>query len=208
MVTNFFPMSLEEIAKKHGTLKVQHGYMPIYEKFFGSMRCNPIMNLLEIGVHEGASLRTWADYFLAGSSILGVDMFLTDKAIAGAGRDSYSLMGCDGSRDFHMILGKWDVIIDDGSHIGTEQLASFNGLWDSLKPGGYYIVEDLFAAYDPVWNHSPVFIDHIQSRLKNILIGGDDIQEIHWYGRNDINGILFLRKRYEAFRIQPLTEFQ
>lgn len=185
------------------------GYMPIYEKFFESMRGNPIMNLLEIGVHEGASLRMWADYFLVGSSILGVDMFLTDKAIEGAGRDSYSLMGCDGSRDFHMILGKWDIIIDDGSHIGTEQLGSFNGLWDSLKPGGYYVVEDLFASYDLTWNpQGSPFIDHIQSRLKNILIGGDDIQEIHWFGRNDINGILFLRKRYEAFRIQPLTEFQ
>lgn len=107
------------------------------------------------------------------------------------------------------IGGEFDIIIDDGSHIGTEQIATFNNLWPSLNPGGWYVVEDLFAAYDPVWNpEGPIFIDVIQSKMRSILVGGDDIQEVHWFGRNDINGILFLRKRHEPFRIQPLSEFQ
>lgn len=199
-------MSLEEIAKKHGTLKVQHGYMPIYEKFFELLRYDPDMVLLEIGIHEGASIRTWCEYF--DGIIHGVDVVVLPIAEEIGFRKMFQ---ADASKDFVEMIefGPYDIIIDDGSHIGAEQLGSFNGLWDSLKPGGYYVVEDLFASYDLTWNPlgSP-FIDHIQSRLKNILIGGDDIQEIHWFGRNDINGILFLRKRYEAFRIQPLTEFQ
>lgn len=196
-------MSLEEIAKKHGTLKVQHGYMPIYERFFEPIKEKPI-NLLEIGVHEGASLKTWYDYFPDGY-IRGVDKQLIFHS------QEIDTVEADACIDYNSATGGhvFDFIIDDGSHIGWEQLLSFKGLWSSLKPGGYYIVEDLFAAYDLTWNpQGPLFLDHIQSRLKNILIGGDDIQEIHWFGRNDINGILFLRKRYEAFRIQPLTEFQ
>ena len=196
-------MTLEEIGTKYGTLKVQHGFMPIYEKMFAPLK-NEQINLLEIGVHEGASLKTWAEWF-TDAYIRGVDK--EPKKIDGP----FDIVQADASKDFPDGIGYagWDIIIDDGSHIQTEVMASFTGLWDYLKPGGWYVVEDLFAAYDPAWNpDGHPFIDHIQDRLKNILTGGDDIQEIHWFGRNDINGILFLRKRSEEFRLQPLSEFQ
>lgn len=201
-------MTLEEIGRKYGTLKVQHGYMPIYERFFEPLRDEPI-NLLEIGVHEGASLKTWFEYFPEGY-IRGVDKDL--KVVNNRTQDFFcDTVQVDASKDFAVATGgfNFNIIIDDGSHIQGEVLASFLGLWDSLKPGGYYVVEDLFAAYDKAWNpDGHPFIDMIQSMLKDILIGGDSIQEVHWFGRNDINGILFLRKRHEDFRIQPLSEFK
>lgn len=194
-------MTLEQIAIKHGTLKVQHGYMPIYERFFEPLR-KTMVNLLEIGVHEGASLKTWFDYFPYGY-ICGVDKVLKFQ------HDRMDLRELDAAKDFGLMqVGPLDIIIDDGSHIAYEQLASFRGLWDTLKPGGLYVIEDLFALYDPVWNPSgPNIIDELTGRMKSILVGGDSIQEVHWFGRNDINGILFLRKRYESFRVQPLSEF-
>lgn len=200
-------MTLEEIASKHGTLKVQHGFMPIYERMLSHLKDEPI-SLLEIGVHEGASLATWREYFNHGE-ILGVDIVITDKA-----KKIEGVITIEGNITSQEIIDQidcytFDIIIDDGSHIQSEVISSFNSLWDSVRPGGWYIVEDLFASYDTTWNpEGHPFLDHIQSRLKNILIGGDSIQEIHWFGRNDINGILFLRKRYEDFRIQPLSEFQ
>ena len=197
-------MTLEEIGTKYGTLKVQHGYMPIYERFFEPLRLQEI-RLLEIGVYEGASLKTWREYF-PNAYIRGVDKEPTTRAIPGA-----EIMQADASIDFEQSIGCGDyhVIIDDGSHIQTEVMASFAGLWEYIKPGGWYVVEDLFAAYDPDWNpDGHPFIDHIHDRLKNILTGGDSIQEAHWFGRNDINGILFLRKRSEDFRVQPLSEFK
>lgn len=204
-------MTLEEIGRKHGTLKVQHGFMPIYERFFEPMK-DEIGGLLEIGVHEGASLKTWEEYFTQ-ASICGIDKHITEEASnAARTHKRITTMKSDATDPKEMeALRTWDwrIIIDDGSHIQSEVLASFNGLWESLIPGGYYVVEDLFAAYDKTWNpDGHTFIDMIQDRLKNILIGGDSIQEVHWFGRNDINGILFLRKRYEDFRIQPLSEFQ
>lgn len=200
-------ISLEDIAKKYGTLKVQHGYMPIYERMFSFFRDQPV-SLLEIGVHEGASLKTWNEYFVSQQTrILGIDKVITEKAKILMG--PIYLEECDASKDFHLLAGEYDIIIDDGSHIAKEQLDSFYGLWEFLKPGGLYVVEDLFTLFDPIWNPSgPTILDEIEDRMGGILVGGDDIQEVHFFGRNDINGILFLRKRYEPFRIQPLSEFQ
>lgn len=208
-------MTLEQIAIKHKTQKVPHGYMPIYEKFFESMRHKEI-TLIEIGIADGASLRTWADYFSV-ARIIGLEKDI--EAVVRFNLKEYDVNGvnaihCDANNEQSVENIKEeflqaDVIIDDGSHWAHEQLNAFKYLWDSVKPGGLYVIEDLFALYDPVWNPPPcrTIIDEIQSRMKNILVGGDSIQEVHWFGRNDINGIVFLRKRSEEYRIQPLEEF-
>jgi len=39
--------------------------------------------------------------------------------------------------------GHFDVIVEDGSHVPSHQLISFETLWPSVKPGGVYIVEDI-----------------------------------------------------------------
>lgn len=190
--------SLTDIGTKYGTLKVQHGYMPIYERMINR---DDIGVVLEIGVHQGASLRTWRDWFPY-AKIVGVDKVLLIEP-----EERIFVMQCDAQEV--RITGFINLIIDDGSHIASEQLATFKNLWPNVAAGGWYVIEDLFALYDPVWNPSgDNILDLIQSRMKNILVGGDEIQEVHYFGRNDINGILFLRKRYEPFRIQPLSEFQ
>lgn len=211
-------MSLEELGKKYGTLKVQHGYLPIYERFLEPFKWDGI-NLLEIGVHKGASLMMWADYLRGGGSIVGIDKFLTPEAKKLSDKTYFQLIegdACNNEFKFEIIVDgreykfdyDFDVIIDDGSHIASEQIATFNNLWKNLNPGGLYCIEDLFTLYDPVWNpEGPNILDLINSRQKSILVGGDEIQEVHYFGRNDINGLLILRKRYEPFRIQPLEEF-
>lgn len=199
-------MTLEQIAKKHKTTKWPHGYMPIYEKYFKDLKA---VRLLEIGIAEGNSLRMWREYFHVNSTIEGVDKLIQNEFMGGCKLYEGNITDKDVQ---NMLVGDYDIIIDDGSHIASEQLAAFEGLWPKLKAGGYYCIEDLFTLYDPVWN--PVLkeyfdiIDKIHLEMKSILIEGNDIQEVHYYGRNDVNGLLILRKRYEKFRIQPLTEFQ
>jgi hypothetical protein len=200
-------MNLETIAKKHGCTKLAHGYLEHYESFFKPIRTKEI-NLLEIGVAGGHSLKMCKDYFKSGW-IVGVEK----AEIPFKSTDSKMVVqdNTDACTDFDKIIpyGPFDVIIDDGSHRGAEQMSSFWGLWDSLLPGGLYVIEDLFALYDPVWNPGgPQIVHEVTARMQNILVGGDSIQEVHWFGRNDINGILFMRKRKEAFRVQPLSEFQ
>jgi len=197
--------------------------MQIYENFFSEMKDRPI-TLVEIGVAEGASMKTWSEYFTKGR-IIGIDC-CTDW-LPDPGED-ITILECNvnnGSRLAECCeeIESADIVIDDGSHIAVEQLDAFRKLWEIVKPGGWYVVEDLFALYDEVWNPGPEYvfpiaesiingpqniIEEIMSRMKSILVGGDEIQEVHWFGRNNINGIVFLRKRYEPYRIQPLEEFK
>lgn len=215
---------LEEIAIKYKTQKVPHGYMPIYEKFFSEYRHQHI-TLVEIGVAEGASIKTWAEYFTR-ANIIGIDaspplpyVIIGDPKKDNLDVRAIKMFECD-TKDEQLFseccdnISRWfgwpSIIIDDASHIAGEQLAAFKKLWPILKPGGWYVIEDLFALYDQVWNPGKEWniIDEIQSRMKSILVGGDEIQEVHWFGRNNINGIVFLRKRHEPYRIQPLEEFK
>jgi hypothetical protein len=40
----------------------------------------------------------------------------------------------------------FDLIVDDGSHMGSHQLISLKTLWPSVRPGGVYIVEDVHGS--------------------------------------------------------------
>jgi hypothetical protein len=48
-------------------------------------------------------------------------------------------------------FGAPDVVLDDGSHIGHHQIASFHALFPLLKDGGLYIIEDTHTSYWPDW---------------------------------------------------------
>jgi len=195
---------LLELGVKYRTQKVQHGFLEIYERYFHDLKN---VRLLEIGVAEGASMKMWQEYFSNGY-IYGVDKILNFKTNL---ENVFLSEGdiCDKSTIDKLGNLVFDIIIDDGSHIASEQLKAFDNLWDLLRPGGLYIVEDLFTLYDPEWNdqNENSIIDELYLRTKDILVNGDSIQEVHLYGRNDINGLLIMRKRKEEFRIQPLSEF-
>ena len=44
-----------------------------------------------------------------------------------------------------------DVVLDDGSHVGRHQRASFDVLFPLLSDGGIYIIEDVCTSYWPHW---------------------------------------------------------
>lgn len=54
--------TLCELAAKHGTDKLKHGYTPLYHELFTPHR-DQQFSLVEIGVLNGASIRMWRDYF-------------------------------------------------------------------------------------------------------------------------------------------------
>ena len=43
--------------------------------------------------------------------------------------------------------GPFDMILDDGSHMNSHVIFSFEHLFDSVKSGGVYIVEDCATSY-------------------------------------------------------------
>jgi cephalosporin hydroxylase len=126
-------------------------YLPAYERHFAGRR-GTHLRLLEIGVHRGGSLQLWRSYFGSGAILFGIDI---DPECAGFADPPTEVR--IGSQDDPAFLravveemGGIDIAIDDGSHIGRHQIASFEALFPLLAEGGHYVIEDLHSAYWPV----------------------------------------------------------
>jgi hypothetical protein len=90
-----------------------HVSMDFLQRLFQSFRHEPI-NLIEIGEADGASLKTWTDYF-ARAQIVGVDIREQCTRFAG-GRIGIEI-GSQGDPDFlRRVCEKYppSIIIDDG----------------------------------------------------------------------------------------------
>jgi hypothetical protein len=147
--------TLKDVALKWSTDKANNGYIEHYEKYFEPLR-NEKLNILEIGVkratqrhpHGAASHRTWKEYF-PNANIYGIDIDPKTKEYE---QDRLEIfIGSQGDPDVMIqamrAAGHFDIIIDDGSHVNSLTLASFEGLFPSLKSGGLYIIEDLGVSY-------------------------------------------------------------
>lgn len=152
--------TLDQIGLRHGTDKASngHGYLDIYADIIPNDR--PI-DLLEIGWYEGASMRMWRDYLHPGSTITGVDIEpkppIDGVRFIHADATSRDLLRHEGFRgpfaDLEAV--RFDVIVDDGSHLSPDVIRTFELLWPHVAPGGLYIIEDLHVSYHPDWYGHP-----------------------------------------------------
>jgi autotransporter strand-loop-strand O-heptosyltransferase len=122
-----------------------HEYDRIYPMFLEKWR-NESINVFEIGIEYGKSMKIWENYFPF-ANIWGMDI-----------ENTYSSPRCnvfigDQSKieDLRNISNKipyCELIVDDGSHVPEHQLKTFNHLFTNvLKPGGVYIIEDIECSY-------------------------------------------------------------
>lgn len=124
-------------------------FASVYASIFDRIR--PI-RILEIGIHEGASIRMWRD-------ILGPDGFIaaldiTEKSCAAArGVASEVYLGSQADNDLLERIGDdcgpFDLIIDDGSHRNPHMKSTLEKMMLNVRPGGAYLVEDMFTSYWP-----------------------------------------------------------
>ena len=122
-----------------------HGYTEFYDDIFSKYAGKEI-NILEIGILDGGSLKMYNAYFDGKCNIYALD--IEDKEEFNS--DNIKTFICDqGSHgdliNFKDTIGdiKFDLIIDDGSHASPHQTTSMYFLHDLLKEDGYYIIEDL-----------------------------------------------------------------
>lgn len=185
--------TLAELAARHHTDKLAHGYCPRYERHFADLRERPI-NLLEIGVYHGGSLRMWADYFAhEDANIFGVDIDPACHEIIFDDHRVDIIIGDVKTVDFDD--RSFDVIIDDGSHFGTDIVLAAERLWSHLQPGGLYVIEDWEVQWLPEWRGDPVSgstaVAFLHDLLRPLLIGPHGVvSEVHVYEQ-----ICFLQKR-------------
>lgn len=141
--------TLDNIAKSYGTDKSSdiHNYCVKYEKYLPFNRYDTL-NILEIGVLNGKSLKTWKDYFYR-SNILGIDITPECKQYEES-RITVEI-GSQADSDFLKKIseqyGSFDMILDDGSHMNSHVIYSFEHLFGSVKSGGVYVIEDCGTAY-------------------------------------------------------------
>ena len=141
--------TLDALGLKHGTDKASnhHNYLGFYERFLRDMR-DDHMRVLEIGVHGGASVRMWEEFF-PNATIVGVDIDPTCLRHA-SGRISIELLDqSDLAALARLIRGyaPFGLIVDDGSHVWAHQITSLRTLYPHVQPGGTYVLEDLDTSY-------------------------------------------------------------
>lgn len=173
--------TLENIRINHNIntdKNTTHAYFETYETLFSKFKDRPI-NLIEVGVYNGGSLKLWKEYFHRDSKIYGVDVNLSqiNKDYIDARntvlieKNAYYI-----DNTFLSPIG-FDIAIDDGSHWLQDQVKFFEAFKDRLNVGGVLIIEDIQPdGYDYFKNltdnlHIGELIDlrHIKNRYDDIL---------------------------------------
>ena len=125
-------------------------YLEVYDRCFAPYRNKPC-RVLEIGVQNGGSLQLHQKYFPFAEKIVGVDIDPTCDRVEGG--NIIVEIGSQADQDFLIDVsdmhGPFDIVVDDGSHIFTHQIASFETLFPRMSSAGVYIVEDIHTSYLP-----------------------------------------------------------
>lgn len=166
-------MNLIEIGKKYPSSKNISGFIQLYEKYFTPLRDSKI-NILEIGVDNGDSLRIWREFF-SKANICGIDIDKKNFRI----NNTNILQGDQSDLNFLKSLvseyKKFDIIIDDGSHQAKHIIASFNYLFNYLSDNGLYVIEDLQTSYIPRYGGSRINLKKKKSSMNFIKSLTDSI---------------------------------
>lgn len=194
--------NLSALAHLWGTDKApgQHGYTRHYARHLRGRRFS-VHCVLEIGIGDerdpqagGNSLRMWRNYFPR-ATIYGVDLY--EKWFDHEAR--IVTLRADQS-DAHAVhqavvgLPPLDLVVDDGSHIGSHIITTFGVLFPLVRPGGYYAIEDLETSYLPEYGGGPpgtpeTAVALAKSLLDDVNIGPLPIEAIHAY-----TGLVLIQK--------------
>jgi hypothetical protein len=123
-------------------------YFPIYERHFREFVYKPV-TFIEIGCGRGGSLQMWKRYLGPHARIVGIDILPECK---GFEEDQIEIrIGAQQDLQFleNVIaeFGAPDIVLDDGSHVMSHVIASFQFLYPRVAKNGVYMVEDLHTAY-------------------------------------------------------------
>ena len=154
-------MKLTDIHTQFKTDKgTAHDYIGWYEQTFSDRRTDE-MNVLEIGVLFGGSLKMW-EYYFENSNIYGVENFSQEDGqwhyqyepvdgdavmedVNSHERITLFNFDCENVNHIQEHFGdlKFDIIIDDANHKLTQQMKNVENYIPYLNDGGIYICEDV-----------------------------------------------------------------
>ena len=137
-------MKIQELKQKTdtdiGTDKFSH-YIETYGNYLNHLS-EEKLNILEVGIKDGQSLRLWSSFFKK-ANIFGIDI---DPKCKNHESDRINvIIGDQNKKDTFSEISniKFDIIIDDGSHVGEHIINTFQYTFkDMLADGGLYFIED------------------------------------------------------------------
>ena len=220
---NFKNASLDFLFNHYNTDKgsvfnknLGSGFTKFYENHLNKFK-NDNINILEIGSYSGASAVAFAKYF-PNSKIYCIDINLRNfiyksKKIFPYGIDSSNkkmLLNFLNKIYFFNKIKYFDIIIDDGSHMLSDQLFSLDFFYRYVKKKGFYIIEDYcFSEYfernndikDYKVSEIISFINN-KTNFSSKIISNNTIKEIystinkvHFYkGNTQLSDIAFFEK--------------
>lgn len=186
--------SLEQYFDEHltgpGLWKWRH-YFPIYERHFASFRGREV-HIAEIGIYSGGGLEMWRFYFGDKAHIYGIDIEPSCRTYESSGTRIFIGDQSDPNfwREFVQEVPQLDVIIDDGGHQTSQQIATLEALLPHLRPGGVYLCEDVHGRFNALH-------DYINGFSRNL----------HKY-TTDTNGLLALndfRRVVDSIHLYPFV---
>jgi cephalosporin hydroxylase len=125
-----------------------HHYLALYDRHLSRFRGRPV-RILELGIYHGGSLQIWKKYFGERAVIHGVDInpactrFAEERVVPHIGNQADAGL----LKQVVEQMGGVDVVIDDASHRGPDQIASFEALYPLLDENGVYVCEDTRTSY-------------------------------------------------------------
>ena len=143
-----------------------HGYHRYYERHLAHLHDEDHFNLVEIGFDRGGSARAWLDIFKkANIYVVEIDKNnatndIDPRCVILIG-DQSDPVALD---DVVKTVGSTSLIVDDGSHLPSHQLYTFNEWFGTfLKPGGVYIIEDIETSY---WVTGSLYGNNVNCGIK------------------------------------------
>ena len=131
-------------SKQDGKKIIAHGYAKIYEKYLKDNK-NRILSIIELGSFYGNASAAFFFYFKNAkiySADINPDMYLySSKRLKNFFTDTSSRSSIEKNIINKNI--KFDLIIEDASHMLKDQIISLFTLFRTLNSGGLFIVEEI-----------------------------------------------------------------
>ena len=130
----------------------RHAYTGIYTLFFARFAENPVV-IAELGINNCSSMSMWYNYFKHPDTLIfGYDIDLNHiNHLNSLGGENIKGLYMDVSKEDSIVNGlsqigeKIDILIDDSSHIFTDQIRIIKKGMPFVKSGGLIIIEDLYC---------------------------------------------------------------
>ena len=154
----------------HGDKGGTHSYITEYEQLLAPYREK--CAFMEIGLALGLSVAMWDEYFTDGQ-FTGADLSINFNPHLYPRWDFFEF---DATKpEFLHALGDrtFDVVIEDGSHMTDDQIATRDLILPRMNPGGLYIIEDILnlEATRHLFPGAEIRdLRHVKGRFDDVLI--------------------------------------